>query len=117
MTNFKESDFNFSKQGFVLYGRDDELFKPVRISDINPFYKRPSLETSYGEMSIAQNTPFIQEEPIFDFFPENFESIAFSGASTSVVDREFEIQTNTNSGAYCEIKSQRSLNYKINCCR
>lgn len=112
MTNFKESDFNFSKQGFVLYGRDDELFKPVRVSDINPFYKRSSLETSYGEMSIAQNTPFIQEEPIFNFFPENFESIAFSGASTSVVDREFEIQTNTNSGAYCEIKSQRSLNYK-----
>lgn len=112
MTDYIERAFNFSKQGVVLYGEDSDFFKPIKVSDINPFYKRSSLETSYGEMSVAQNYPSLQVEPVYGIFPESFQSLAFSGATAAIYEREFELQTNTTSGAYAEIVSKKSLNYK-----
>jgi len=68
-------------------------------------------KTAFGELSVAQDTPFVQNTGVYGFIPNNFRSYTSSGGTTGVTDRMFTVTTGTTLYGYGAIQSFRSLNY------
>jgi len=68
-------------------------------------------KTAFGELSVAQDTPFVQNTAVYGFIPNNFRQYTSSGGTTGVTDRMFTVTTGTTLYGYGAIQSFRSLNY------
>jgi hypothetical protein len=67
--------------------------------------------TAFGEVQVAQDTPFIQTNTVYGFIPSNFRSYTNASGTTGVNDRLMTVTTGTTVGGYGAIQSFRSLNY------
>jgi hypothetical protein len=72
--------------------------------------EQPSSRTAFGELSIAEDTPFIQNTGVYGFIPNNFRTYSVGG-TTGVIDRLFTCTSGTGLYNYGAIQSLRSLNY------
>lgn len=68
--------------------------------------------SGFGELSVAENNPFIQATAAYNLIPANFRSYTTTGGSVSAVTQEFRTAIDTTSGASAELKSFRSIKYK-----
>lgn len=69
-------------------------------------------KTAFGEVSTAENSPFIQASANYDLIPANFREFTAVSGSTGASGGMFEVSTGTSAGGYGAIQSFRSLNYK-----
>lgn len=67
--------------------------------------------TAFGEIEVAQSTPFIQNTAVYGFMPNNFRTYTSLGGTANVVDRLFTVDSGTTLYGYSAIQSFRSLNY------
>ena len=67
--------------------------------------------TAFGELSVAEYTPFIQNTGVYGLIPANFREYTSASGTTGVEDRMFTCTTGTSVGGYGAIQSFRSLNY------
>lgn len=67
--------------------------------------------TAFGELSVAQYTPFIQNTAVYGLIPANFREYTSSSGTTGIENRMFTVTTGTSVGGYGAIQSFRSLNY------
>lgn len=71
-----------------------------------------SPSTAFGELNTAENTAYVQAEPVYNFLPSNFRNFT-SGSGTATVDSKmFTCTTGTSVGGYGAIQSFRAINYK-----
>lgn len=68
-------------------------------------------QTSFGELSTAQNTAFIQSNAVYDLIPANFREFTALSGTTGITDKMFTVTTGTTSFGYGAIQSFRALNY------
>jgi len=68
-------------------------------------------KTAFGELSVAQDTPFIQNTAVYGFIPTNFREYTSLSGTTGVTNRMFTVTTGTTIYGYGAIQSFRSLNY------
>lgn len=68
--------------------------------------------TSFGEISSAENNPFVQSIPAYNFLPSNFRAYTASSGDAGISNGEFYASTITGFGSYGAIQSFRSLNAK-----
>jgi len=115
--SYPEKSFNFSKQAVQLFVLNNGQYEPLKKSDLNISTTQQSgtsssLTTAFGESSVAENIPFIQSAPVYNYLPANFRAFTSAGGEAGVEDRQFKVNTNTSVGGYGAIQSFRSLNYK-----
>lgn len=67
--------------------------------------------TAFGEISVAQDTPFIQNTAVYGFIPTNFREFTSLSGTTGITDRMFTVTTGTTAFGYGTIQSLRALNY------
>jgi hypothetical protein len=68
--------------------------------------------TAFGELAVAENTPFVQAAATYNFLPSNFRAYTATGGSTGVSNNLFRVETGTSVGGYGAIQSFRAVNYK-----
>ena len=68
--------------------------------------------TGFGEASIAENSPFVQAAPVYNFTPSNFRNFTATGGTAGVENKMFKVSTGTSAGGYGAVQSFRSINYK-----
>lgn len=77
------------------------------------FYKQHDRElTAFGEVSVAENFPFLQGSAVYNFLPANFRAHTSGSGSTDTAGGLFQVNTGTSVGGYGAIQSFRALNYK-----
>ena len=76
---------------------------PVRVA---------SSTSAFGDLVVANNTPFIQSAPLYGYLPANFRAFTATGGTSGISAHEFAVTTGTNAGGYGAIQSFRGLNYK-----
>jgi hypothetical protein len=67
--------------------------------------------TAFGDLQVAQETPFIQTNCVYNFFPTNFRQYSTGSGASGVENRMFKVNTGTTIYSYGAIQSFRSLNY------
>ena len=70
--------------------------------------------SAFGEMSVAENVPYIQAAPVNNFLPANWRAYTDgSSGFAGVQDNQFKASTGTGGiGSYGAVQSFRALNYK-----
>lgn len=68
--------------------------------------------SSFGEIVVVENRPFIQAVPVNNFLPANFNTYTSNNGIATVQNHEFVCQTGTTAYGYGAIQSFRSLNYR-----
>ena len=68
-------------------------------------------KTAFGELAVAQYTPFIQNTGVYELIPANFREYTTLSGTTGMEDRMFTCTTGTTIYGYGAIQSFRSLNY------
>jgi hypothetical protein len=69
-------------------------------------------KTAYGEIVIAEGTPQVSGNAVYNFIPSNFR-IFLAGTGTAIAeDNVFKVSSGTSLGDYGTIRSFRSLNYQ-----
>lgn len=81
-----------------------DLENPIYASLTNPL-------TAFGEVSVANNTAFIQNTGVYGLIPSNFREYTSLSGTTGVTDRMFTVTTGTSVYGYGAIQSFRALNY------
>lgn len=86
---------------------------PAMHDDESEFYRRSDRSrTAFGEVNVAENFPYIQAAPTYNFLPSNFRAYTSGTGSATVQNRMFNCQTGAGVGGYGAIQSFRSVNYK-----
>lgn len=68
-------------------------------------------KTAFGELSIAQNTAFVQSTGVYNFIPSNFRTYTGTSGRSTATGRFFVTGCGTDVYGYGTIQSLRSLNY------
>lgn len=69
-------------------------------------------KTGFGEVSIAENQPFIQGTAVYNFIPSNFRTFTSGSGTAGAEDQMFKVSTGTSQFGYGAIQSFRAINYK-----
>lgn len=73
---------------------------------------RSQQKSAYGEIVIAEGTPQVSGNAVYNFIPSNFRTF-LDGTGTAVAeDNVFKVSSGTALGNYGTIRSFRSLNYQ-----
>lgn len=67
--------------------------------------------TAFGDVQVAQETPFIQSNCVYGLLPANFRAYTTGTGTTGIDERMFAVTTGTTIYSYGAIQSFRALNY------
>lgn len=74
--------------------------------------EHPTQRAGFGELTVAENLPFIQASAEYDFVPSNFRTFTSGTGSATTESKMFKTSTGAGVGGYGAIQSFRSINYK-----
>ena len=69
--------------------------------------------TGFGEASIAENSPFVQAAPVYNFTPSNFRNFTATGGTAGVENKMFKVSTGTSVGGMVLFKVSVVLIIKL----
>lgn len=102
----ENTGFNSAAGGSVA-----EAIEANTLATANAIGGNTSGSTAFGELAVAQYTPFIQNTGVYELIPANFREYTAVTGTTGMEDRMFTCTTGTSVGGYGAIQSFRSLNY------
>jgi len=67
---------------------------------------------TFGEILIAENTPQVSGNAVYNFIPSNFRTFLDGSGTAIAEDSVFKVSSGTALGDYGTIRSFRSINYQ-----
>ena len=69
-------------------------------------------QTAFGELNVAELSPYIQTAPVYNLVPANFREYTSGSGTTGVANKMFYTSSGTSAYGYGAIQSFRALNYR-----
>lgn len=79
-------------------------FESVKVNNLQ--------QTAFGELDVAENTPYIQNVPVYNLLPTNFRDYTALSGTATVAQKMFTVTSGTTAYGYGAIQSFRALNYR-----